>query len=93
MFVGMPLFDTWEKFLSIYIRTLKQRRTKSVEDIFFKGISMMNIRRMIYWEEKNVWLTPKLHKTHLKHDLKVYRDRNYNIGVVLGESNHFRFFA
>lgn len=48
MFIGCPLFDTYEKFVEWYSFRLKKCYAEVYEDVLLFGASLKKVRRLIY---------------------------------------------
>lgn len=63
MFVGGPLFDTPEKFLSLYQSRSHMIRVRSPEFRWENGLSLKNLKKILYYEKVDTWLSPVLKYT------------------------------
>jgi hypothetical protein len=78
MFVGLPLFDTWEKFLALYTHRLKVCKDKVTEDIRLRGISINHVQRLIFFYKEDLWMTPNLTHCFERRDMYAFIQRNFD---------------
>jgi hypothetical protein len=77
MYCGMPLFDTWEKFLVLYAKRIKLSKDYVTEDVRLRGISLNYVSKLIFYPKENIWLTPSLKHCYDRDSMRVFIKRGY----------------
>ena len=60
MYVGGALFNTAEKFGTLYAERTKIQKRFTKQSILLKGVSFLDVQNIIYQEDTKEWLSPKL---------------------------------
>lgn len=75
LYVGGPLFDSAQKFLTLYQSRCHMKKQRSPEFPWERGLSFKNLRKIIYLETQDKWLSPEiLHTVSMQLLTKVLRE-------------------
>ena len=79
LWAGGIVFDTAEKFSELYFERINKAKNFALTDVTVKGVSLMNLRNIVYYKPTDMWYSPNLVRTIERLVIKDMLDKDFTL--------------